>query len=96
MDPKEDYESEQSDHEDCPTCSEEESMNEDKSPTISDAEFIVSDEEEEDEVEELIEENENLEKENKLLKNRLKKQGKIIWAISQELKESGVLKKIVV
>ena len=71
-------------------------MNEDESPTISDAEFIVSDEEEEDEVEELIEENENLKKENKLLKNQLKKQGKIIWAISQELKESGVLKKIVV
>ena len=49
----------QSDHEDCPTCSEEESMTEDESPTTSDEEFIVSDEEE---VDELIEENENLKK----------------------------------
>ena len=77
----------ESDHEDCPTCSEEESMSEDESPTTSDEEFIVPDEEEEDEVEELIEENENLKKENKL-KNQLKKQGDIIWGIFQELKES--------
>ena len=50
----------ESDHEDCPACSEEESMSEDETPTTSDKEFFVSDEEEEDEVEELIEENENL------------------------------------
>ena len=75
----------ESDHEDCPTCSEEESMSEDESPTTSDEEFIVSDEEGEDEVEELIEENENLKKENILLKNQLKKQGESIWGISQKV-----------
>ena len=84
----------ESDHDDCPTCSEEESMNEegaaserseDESLTTSDEEFIVSDEEEEDSVEELIDENENLKKENKRLKNQLKKQGEIIWGISQKV-----------
>ena len=65
MDPKE-YVSEESesDHENCSTCSEEETMSEDETPTTSDEEFIVSDAkmEEEDEFEELIEENEKLRK----------------------------------
>ena len=56
MKPKNECFDETSDHED--TCSEEESMSEDESLTTSDEEFIVSDEEEEDELEELIEQNE--------------------------------------
>ena len=65
----------ESDHENCATCSEEESMSEDETPTTSDEEFIVSDVEmeEEDEFEELIEENEKLRKEIQLLKKLLKK-----------------------
>ena len=70
-------------------------MSESETPTTSDEEFIVSDEEGEDEVEDLIKENENLKKENEVLKNELKKQSEIIWEISWELKESGVLKKLV-
>ena len=75
MNPKEYFSEEsKSDHEDCSTCSEEESMSEDETPTTSDEEFIVSDEEmeEEDEFEELIEENEKLRKKNNFLKNNLK------------------------
>ena len=76
MDPKEYFSEEsESDHENCSTCSEEETMSEDGTPTTLDEEFIVSDAEmeEEDELEELIEENEKLRKENKLLKKLLKK-----------------------
>ena len=64
--------------EDYESCSEEESMSESETTTTSDEEFI--------------EENENLKKENHLLKNKLKKQGKIIWEITKDLQESGVLK----
>ena len=88
MEPKE-YFSEESDHENCSTCSEEETMSEDETPTTSDEEFIVSDAEmeEEYEFEELIEENEKLRKENKLLKKLLIQKSAKLLANRTSLRE---------
>ena len=90
-----DLENEASDHENCLTCSEEETVSEDETPTTSDEDFIVSDSEMEeveaddsieDQLELLFESFVNLQEENKLLKKELEKQGSLLFEICQELK----------
>ena len=85
----------ESDHENCLTCSEEETVSEDETPTTSDEDFIVSDSEMEeveaddsieDQLELLFESFVNLQEENKLLKKELEKQGSLLFEIHQELK----------
>ena len=85
----------ESDHENCLTCSEEETVSEDETPTTSDEDFIVSDSEMEeveaddsieDQLELLFESFVNLQEENKLLKKELEKQGSLLFEICQELK----------
>ena len=92
-----DLESEASDHEECSTCSEEETRSEDETPTIYDEEFIVSDSEmeeaeqeecEEDQIELLFESFVNLQEEHKILKKELQKQSCLLWEIRRELKEN--------
>ena len=93
-----DLESEvESDHEECSTCSAEETRSEDETPTTSDEEFIVSDSEmeeaeneecEEDQIELLFESFVNLQEEHKILKKELAKQSCLLWEIRQELKEN--------
>ena len=90
-----DLENEASDHENCLTCSDEETVSEDETPTTSDEDFIVSDSEMEeveaddsieDQLELLFESFVNLQEENKLLKKELEKQGSLLFEICQELK----------
>ena len=87
----------ESDHEECSTCSAEETRSEDESPTTSDEEFIVSDSEmveaeqeecEEDQIELLIESFVNLQEEHKILKKELAKQRCPLWEIRRELEEN--------
>ena len=77
------------------TCSEEETVSEDETPTTSDEDFIVSDSEMEeveaddsieDQLELLFESFVNLQEENKILKKELQKQGSLLFEIHQELK----------
>ena len=87
----------ESDHEECSTCSAEETRSEDETPTTSDEEFIVSDSEmeeaeqeecEEDQIELLFESSVNLQEEHKILKKELQKQSCLLWEIRRELKEN--------
>ena len=86
----------ESDHENCLTCSEEETVSEDETPTTSDEDFIVSDSEmeevgqedaEEDQIEFLFETFVNLQEEQKILKKELQKQSRLLFANQQELKK---------
>ena len=86
----------ESDHEKCLTCSEEETVSEDETPTTSDEDFIVSDSEmeevgqedaEEDQIEFLFETFVNLQEEQKILKKELQKQSRLLFANQQELKK---------
>ena len=92
-----DLENEASDHENCLTCSEEETMSEDETPTTSDEDFIVSDSEMEeveaddsieDQLELLFESFVNLQEENKILKKELEKQGSLLFEICKDLKKN--------
>ena len=88
-------------NENCLTCPEEETVSEDESeaesPTTSDEDFIVSDSEMEEEVEQedavedqielLFESFVNLQEEHKILKKELQKQSCLLFEIHQELKE---------
>ena len=87
----------ESDHENCLTCSEEETVSEDETPTTSDEDFIVSDSEMEeveqedaveDQIELLFESFVNLQEEHKILKKELQKQSCLLFEIHQELKEN--------
>ena len=89
--------SEASDHDECSTCSAEESRSEDETPTTSDEEFIVSDSEmaeaeqeecEEDQIELLFESFANLQEEHKILKKELAKQSRLLRKIRREMKEN--------
>ena len=93
-----DLENEASDHENCLTCSEEETVSEDETPTTSDEDFIVSDSEMEevgqedaveDQIELLFESFVNLQEEHKILKKELQKQSCLLFEIHQELKEKS-------
>ena len=86
----------ESDHENCLTCSEEETVSEDETPTTSDEDFIVSDSEMEeveaddsieDQLELLFESFVNLQEENKILKKELEKQGSLLFEICKDLKK---------
>ena len=92
-----DLENEASDHENCLTCSEEETVSEDETSTTSDEDFIVSDSEMEevgqedvveDQIELLFESFVNLQEEHKILKKELQKQSCLLFEIHQELKEN--------
>ena len=92
----------ESDHGNCLTCSEEETVSEDESeaesPTTSDEDFIVSDSEMEevsqedaveDQIDLLFESFVNLQEEHKILKKELQKQSCLLFEIHQELKKSS-------
>ena len=83
------------------TCSEEETVSEDESPTTSDEDFIVSDSEMEeveaddsieDQLELLFESFVNLQEENKILKKELEKQGSLLFEICKDLKKTPPLR----
>ena len=78
----------ENDHENCLTCSEEETVSEDETPTTSDEDFIVSDSEMEevgqedvveDQIELLFESFVNLQEEHKILKKEL--QSKVVSSL---------------